>query len=145
MSKKMLVLSGLFACFGMTAEIFFVAFMNIINDEPICGKSLWTLTGRTYVWMFFIYALIPIIGGFLMEKCKSLPTLARLGIYTAAILTVEFIAGFLLETITGACPWKYQWGWHVGGYIRLDYIPAWLLFAYIIESMYRFLDKHLIV
>ena len=62
-----------------------------------------------------------------------------LGIYI-----VECSTGFLLEQITGKCPWEYTSGWHLLGYIRLDYFPSWLAFAFIIESLYLYLESKLL-
>ena len=70
--KKSIFLCLFFGCFGMTFEIFFVAFSNIIMNTPLWDEPLWSLTGKTYVWMFPIYILIPVAMGpiikFLNEK-----------------------------------------------------------------------------
>jgi hypothetical protein len=113
-----------FGCLGICTEIFFVAFMNLINNEPFCNEPLWSLTGKTYVWMFPIYALIPILGGLLFRYFRPYPLLLRLLGYTLLIFTVESIAGFLLDQLTGKCPWEYTKGWHIMGYIQLEYTPA---------------------
>ena len=140
---KKLFLVLFFGCFGIATEIFFVAFSNLITNSPFCEEPLWSLTGKTYVWMFPIYALIPLIAGPLMGRIQHLPLLARLLIYTATILGIEFVSGFLLEQITGKCPWEYTTGWHIMGYIRLDYSPAWAGFSFLIEYLYRYLDRGL--
>ncbi len=130
-----------FICFGFTAEIFFVAFTNLWNNEPFCGEPLWSLTGKTYVWMAPIYAIIPLAFGYLYPKLQHLPMFVRLLIYVLGIYCIEFSSGFLLEQITGKCPWEYTVGWHIAGYIRLDYFPAWLLFGFIIETLYVFIQE----
>lgn len=130
-----------FVCLGMTCEIFFTAFTNLFMNTPYHGEPVWSLTGKTYVWMAPIYALIPFFAGLLFTRLSHLPVLVRLLIYVAIIYSVEFSTGFLLEKITGKCPWEYTTGWEVMGYIRLDYFPAWAFFAYMIESLYRFIDS----
>jgi len=130
-----------FACFGVTIEVIFVATANVLDNTPILGKSIWTLAGYSYIWMMPIYALIPLIGGVVIQKISSRPYLLRLLIYTTIILTIEFIAGGILEFFTGNCPWKYTSGWHLCGWARLDYAPAWMLFAGIIEYLYLFMSK----
>ena len=132
-----------FGCLGITCEIFMVAFSNLITGTQLFNEPIWSLTGKSYVWMFPIYALIPVLGGPIMKKCKALPLIIRLIIYAGVIYSVEFSSGFLLEQFTGKCPWEYTSGWHVMGYIRLDYIPVWMAFAYLVESLYFFLDKKL--
>ncbi len=143
MLNRNIVITLFFVCFGITAEIFFVAFSNLINNEPFCGEPLWSLTGKTYVWMAPIYALIPFLAGTAYRFFKAKPLIIRILIYTLMIFIVEFIAGFLLEQITGKCPWEYTTGWHVMGYIRLDYAPAWMFFTYVVESLYLYLDDRL--
>jgi hypothetical protein len=132
-----------FGCLGITCEIFMVAFSNLITGTQLFNEPIWSLTGKSYVWMFPIYTLIPVLGGPIMRKCKPLPLIIRLIIYAGIIYSVEFSSGFLLEQLTGKCPWEYTSGWHVMGYIRLDYIPIWMAFAYLVESLYFFLDKRL--
>ena len=139
--KKTLFLCLFFGCFGMTCEIFFVAFANIIMDTPLWDEPLWSLTGKTYVWMFPIYILIPLAMGPIIKLLKERPLVLRLLIYVLGIYIVEFSTGFLLEQITGKCPWEYTTGWHIMGYIRLDYFPGWLIFAFIIEYLYLYIDK----
>lgn len=139
--KAFLVL--FFGCLGITCEIFMVAFSNLIKGAQLFHEPIWSLTGKSYVWMFPIYALIPILGGPIMNKCKNLPLLIRLLIYAGVIYLIEFSSGFLLEQLTGKCPWEYTSGWHLMGYIRLDYIPFWMAFAYLAELLYVYLDKKL--
>lgn len=140
---KKLFLVLFFACFGVTTEVCFVAITNLINQTPICDKSLWTLTGKTYVWMLPIYGLIPILAAPLVHQLAHLSLALRLILYATIILAVEFLAGAILELLTGNCPWEYTTGLHVMGYIRLDYFPAWMFFAFLIEYLYNYLDKNL--
>jgi uncharacterized membrane protein len=72
---------------------------------------------------------------------KERPLVLRLLIYVLGIYIVEFSTGFLLEQITGKCPWEYTSGWHIMGYIRLDYFPTWLVFAFIVESLYLYINE----
>ena len=52
--------------------------------------------------------------------------LARGGIYSAAILTGEFISGSLLKK-HDCCPWDYSHAkFNIRGIIRLDYAPLWM-------------------
>lgn len=129
-----------FGCFGMACEVFFVAFTNLFNNTPFCNEPIWSLTGKTYVWMFPIYILIPILLGYILKHIKKRPLVVRLLIYTFLIYIIEFSSGFLLDYITGRCPWEYTSGWHIMGYIRLDYLPSWLLFSFVVESLYRFIN-----
>lgn len=142
MSKKVFMIL-FFGCLGMTTEIFFVAFTNLLNQTPLWDEPLASLTGKTYVWMFPIYALIPIIAAPVFGLAKKYPVLLRTFFYAVLILIVEFITGFLLDQITGKCPWDYTTGWHIMGYIRLDYTPIWMVFGFMLEYLYNFLDTNL--
>ena len=142
--KKSIFLCLFFGCFGMTFEIFFVAFSNIIMDTPLWDEPLWSLTGKTYVWMFPIYVLIPLALGPIIKFINEKPIVFRLLIYVLGIYLVEFSTGFILEQLTGKCPWEYNTGWHIMGYIRIDYFLFWIAFAYIIEYLYLYIDKKMI-
>jgi len=131
-----------FGCFGITGEIFFTAITHAIEGTSvIAGEPIMSLTGKTYVWMFPIYALIPLFAGFLFERMRNIFWLLRIFIYALIILSVEFVTGFILEQMTGKCPWEYTSGLHIMGYIRLDYIPAWMGFAFIVEYLYKRIDE----
>lgn len=138
--KSKLISFALFGCFGITVEIFFTA----ISDFVIAaGEGVYNfrLMGQSYIWMFFIYGLIALLLPPIYSRLAKLPLLVRLLVYTLGIFTIEFITGFLLEQLTGRCPWKYQTGLHIMGYIRLDYAPAWMVFAWGMETYYLFLKK----
>lgn len=142
MSKKVFFFL-FFACFGLSCEVCFVAFTNLMNGTAYCNEPLWSLTGKTYVWMIPIYMIIPAAAGPLFKRIQPWPLLLRLLLYTLLILLVEFVAGYCLDKILGSCPWEYTSGWHIAGYIRLDYIPAWMFFSFGIEYLYLFIDRHL--
>jgi uncharacterized membrane protein len=133
-----------FASLGVTTEVIFTAFSDLLNNEPLCGTARFSLAGSSYVWMVFIYALIPLFGHFIYERIKHYPLLSRLLLYLALVYLIEFTSGFLLQQLTGRCPWQYTSGWHIMGLIRLDYAPAWLVFCFILERLYIFINKKVI-
>ena len=141
--RKKIFLCLFFACLGITNEICFVAISNLIDGSTFCHSPLWSLTGKTYVWMLPIYSLIPLLAGPVIKKISDWNLFLRLLLYTFLIFVIEFISGFLLEQLTGSCPWEYTSGWHLLGYIRLDYLPAWMVFSYCIEYLYLYLDNNL--
>ncbi len=130
-----------FACFGITIEVIFTAITSVINHEPLCGKPLVALAGYTYMWMLPIYAIIPVLAIAFYDKVKHIPIYLRLPLYVLIIYAIEFSSGWLLCNFTGYCPWNYTEGWHVMGFIRLDYFPAWLGFAWLVERLYLFMDS----
>lgn len=141
--KKQLFLLLFFGCFGVATEIVFVAFSNLIFNTPLWDEPLWSLTGKTYVWMLPIYMLIPVLGKPLMTKMRPYSLVVRLFTYAFSIFFIEFLSGFALEMITGKCPWEYTSGWHVCGYIQLEFLPAWMFFAFLIEKLFFYLDDNL--
>ena len=126
---------ALYGGLGITTEVFFTAISDLINSGNFEDLSL---KGQSYIWMFPIYGLTSILFPLFFRTLKKRPRLMRYGIYGAGILLVELIAGYLLEKLTGRCPWEYQVGWHFQGYIRLDYFPLWVGFGVIIEEFHLF-------
>lgn len=133
-----------FICLGISTEVVFTAFMSLINQSPLCDKPLVALAGYSYVWMAFIYGLIPILGVLYYDKVKHLPAWVRLPMYVLIIYIVEFTSGYILRLTIGNCPWNYTSGLNVMGLIRLDYFPAWLLFAFIVERLYLFINTKVV-
>lgn len=140
---KILIVSFLFACIGITTEVVFTSFSSLaisfFENSPIS----WALTGKTYFWMFFIYALIPFIfkGFNLLVEGKTFAY--KIFLAVVVIYLVEFSTGLFLKIVLGACPWEYTTGLHVMGLIRLDYFPAWILFAALVIYIYEVLDKRI--
>jgi hypothetical protein len=133
-----------FICLGMTCEVFFTAFTALFTDNPINNKPLIALAGITYVWMAFIYALIPILGVLFYDKVKNIPIYLRLPMYVLIIYIIEFTSGYILRLTTGSCPWEYTTGWNIMGLIRLDYFPAWVGFAWMVERLYILINRRVI-
>jgi hypothetical protein len=144
MHKKLNVTSFqiiFYSFFGISTEIVFTAATDFKNQLLNGQISNWSLTGHTYVWMFPIYALIPILFPLGYNYIKKYALLLRLIIYAIGIFTIEFLSGWLLEMLTGKCPWEYASSLAVLGYIRLDYTPAWMLFGYILEQLHLFFTR----
>jgi hypothetical protein len=133
-----------FACFGITVEVFFTAFTALFTQQPPCGHRLIALSGNSYVWMALIYGLVPVFGILFHDRAKPIPIWLRLPLYVLIIYVVEFTSGYLLQLFTGECPWHYTTGWNVMGLIRLDYFPAWLVFAWLTERIYIFMNTKVI-
>ena len=133
-----------FVCLGITTEVFFTAFMALFKNEPFCDKPLISMTGHTYVWMSFIYALIPILGVLFHHNVAHWKFWARLPFYVVLLYAVEFTSGYLLKLITGSCPWEYKTGWNVMGLIQLEFFPAWLVFVWMVERLYIFINNRVI-
>lgn len=79
----------------------------------------------------------------LHEKIRTMPWYIRGIIYTIVIFTIEYISGWMLESFLGRCPWDYSssTAYHINGYIRLDYAPAWFGLGLLFEKVHDFLDE----
>lgn len=141
MKNKSLFLFLAFGCVGITTEIFFTAIMNNIAAMQAGAGINWRLMGNSYIWMFPIYGLAGIAWPILYKYIAKYHAIIRACIYAIGILIVEFITGWLLDVTTGRCPWEYQTGWHIMGYIRLDYFPLWAGFGYMVERIFLLLDR----
>lgn len=133
-----LISFALYAGLGITTEVFFTAISDLIISGNFEDLSL---KGYSYIWMFPIYGSTSILFPFFFGMIKKWPRLARYAFYGVGILFVELIAGFVLEKLTGRCPWEYQTGWHFQGYIRFDYLPLWIGFGVIIEEFHFFTKR----
>ena len=132
-----------FAAFGIATEVFFTAFTDFYNNTPLCGKTRWALAGHSYIWMVFIYGLIPLFGNVVVRAMHKYNIAIRLLLYVSIIYAVEFTSGYALQLLTGKCPWQYTSGWHIMGLIRLDYAPAWLFFAFLLETIYLYVLRQI--
>lgn len=127
-----------FGCLGITTEIWFTALSDFLHHRHWEAKNF-SLRGHSYGWMFFIYGLAGILFHAFYGYIEQLSFLLRVLLYVVGIFSVEFIAGFLLDKLTGRCPWHYTSRWAIGGYIRLDYAPFWAVFGVLIEHAYLIL------
>lgn len=130
-----------FGCIGITTEIIFTSFFDATVTYLETSHFDFKLIGHSYFWMFFIYGLIAILFPLIYEKVKNAFIALRLLIYAILIFLIEFITGFILDQTIGSCPWQYTSKYSICGYIRLDYIFFWMIFGYLIEYLYVYLNK----
>ncbi|MCD8528943.1 MAG: hypothetical protein LRY27_03020 [Chitinophagales bacterium] len=138
---KIVLISLIFACIGITTEVVFTGVSNLVNHFIADDAIDWALGGKTYLWMFFIYASIPLLFKLFNPWVEKYNLFIKALIGVLIIYIIEFSTGFLLEMITGVCPWKYTEGLHLFGYIRLDYFPFWYAFALLVIWVYKTLDE----
>lgn len=140
---KIVILSLIFACIGMTTEVIFTAFYKLASSYLLHTEPDWSLTGKTYVWMLFIYASIPLLFQFFNRFFKEYSLLLKALICVFIIYIIEFTSGAFLELVLGKCPWEYTTGYHIMGYIKLDYFPFWFIFSILIITINEVLNKRL--
>ncbi|MFC1679192.1 hypothetical protein ACFL2T_03155 [Elusimicrobiota bacterium] len=121
----------IFACVGVALEVVFTAVGAFRKERN------WRLMGKSYIWMFPIYALAYPIMLNLYPLIGHWPFPARGALYVLLLYIIEYLSGWLIRRITGACPWDYgQARWAVSGLIRLDYFPAWFFVVMIFEQLF---------
>ena len=125
----------LFGILGWCAEILWTGFCSLLSGDP-------ALTAKTYLWMFPIYGLAGFSLPLFLAFRRHCPLWQRVGFYVFAIFAVEFVTGWLLQMVTGACPWDYgDRMFSVRGFIRLDYAPLWAILGLFFERVALFLAE----
>ena len=125
----------IFGVLGWCAEILWTGFCSFLMGDV-------SLTAQTYLWMFPIYGLAGVCMPLLLAFRRYCPLWQRVGVYVFVIFTVEFITGWLLQAMTGICPWDYgESFFSVRGFIRLDYAPLWAILGLFFERVALFLAE----
>lgn len=125
----------IFGILGWCAEILWTGFCSFWMGD-------FSLTAKTYLWMFPIYGLAGLSLPLFLSFRRYCPLWQRVGFYVFAIFSVEFLAGWVLQIGTGACPWDYgDRPLSFMGFIRLDYAPLWAVLGLVFEQMALFLAK----
>jgi len=144
MAKK-IIMSLIFACVGVSTEVVFTAFYELISAvSKGTHAGDYSLMGKSYVWMLFIYASIPFFIRAIFPDVHKPHLIIKAFVGVILIYIVEYFSGWVLELFTGRCPWKYEEGWHIHGYIRLDFAPAWFVFALMILLIYKVLHERIV-
>lgn len=131
----------LFGAAGICTEIFFTAFHQLFFAFIDGGEPNWSLTGKSYVWMFPIYGSASVFLNLLMPYLRKYHVGFRLLFYPVGIFIVEYISGWLLDMATGKCPWEYHSPYAIHGYINLAYTPLWMAFGLGLELLYNTLQR----
>ena len=126
----------IFAFLGVGIEIIFTALKGLFNRTQN-QREKWGLIGFSSIWMFPIYGSIAFLFPPVYQLVFGWNIVFRMLVYAIAIFVMELFSGFVLKQILGKCPWQYESKWSLGGYIRLDYLPYWMVFGLITEFIYR--------
>ncbi|MFZ7120820.1 MAG: putative ABC transporter permease [Eubacteriaceae bacterium] len=126
--KKFIV----YGLIGICLEIFWTGLTSLINSD-------YTMEGRTYIWMFFIYGMA-IFFEPIHNTIRQKNIFIRGFIYMFIIFTIEYISGFILRCIIGACPWNYTDYASIDGLITLNFIPVWFFAGLLFERIHDLLN-----
>lgn len=132
-----------FVLVGITLEVFWTSILNSIKSKNP------KLIGRTYLWMFPIYALVPFIYIFVSSEFQGANIFLKGIIYMLCFYLLEFISGFLIKKVVGISPWNYShahiklfgkiYKTNFKGLIRLEYAPVWYIYGILGEFYFKFL------
>ena len=105
------------------------------------GKAQRAAAGlEAYLWMYPLYGLIAPLYEPVHNALRAWPWPLRGVIYVLGFWAMEYLTGWLLKRVIGACPWDYSRArWHVHGCIRLGYGPVWFLVGLGLESVHDLL------
>jgi len=130
----MLIRFVLYGLGGWCGEVVYTALTDSIPRRD------WRLVGKTYLWMFPIYGLIAVFYEPIHDLSRDAPVIVRALIWSLGFTTVELITGWLIERITGRCPWDYSGKrFAINAYIRWDYFIVWALVGLALEPVTDFL------
>ena len=126
----------LYGLMGLAVEVVWTA----IYDKIFNKKEGWDLQGTTYVWMLPIYGMTVFLFEPAHNLIRDMLWYYRGAIYVVGIFAVEYAAGYALRRL-GHCPWDYsdKTPLHLHGLIRFDYIPAWFVMGFAMETAHDFL------
>ncbi len=135
----MLIRFVLYGLLGWAIEIVWTALSSTVGG----AQRGWRLAGTTYLWMFPIYGLLAPLYEPLHDTIRPWPWPLRGLLYGLGFLAVEYVAGWLLRRLTGACPWDYtgRCRWHLHGLVRLDYGLLWALLGLALEPVHDLLVR----
>jgi uncharacterized membrane protein len=125
-----------FATFGVTAEIVFTSIGDNVTRFQKKEKLDWSLTGKSYIWMIPIYGSIAFFGPRVIPPLQPYNIVFRLFLYALLIFVVEYITGWIIRKITGKVPWHYEGRFAIHNLIRLDYLPIWMFFSWLVELLW---------
>jgi len=128
----------IYGLIGWTMEVFWTGLGSLMKGDLMLSSS-------TYLWMFPIYGLAVFLER-VHDSIAERPWYVRGFIYAVLILAIEYLSGWLLRSILGACPWDYRDAtpYHITGLIRLDYFPVWFVAGLIFERIHKVLDRLLV-
>lgn len=128
-----------FILYGLGGWCGEVVFTALTDSLP---KRDWRLIGTTYLWMFPIYGLLAILYEPVHDLIRDYPIIVRALIWSVGFTIVELSAGWLIERITGRCPWDYSdRRFAINAYVRWDFFVVWAIIGLALEPVHDFLVR----
>lgn len=135
----MLIRFFIYGALGWCIEIIWTATSSTVTRQ----QKGWRLAGTTYLWMLPIYGLLAPLYEPTHNAIRPWPWVLRGAVYGLGFMAIEYVAGWLLRRLTGACPWDYtgRAQRHLNGLVRLDYGPVWALLGLGLEPVHDVLVR----
>ena len=128
----------LYGCAGCCFEILFTGIKCWVHSH----FQDWTFRGKSYIWMFPIYGLLVFLFEPLHNAIRQWIFPVRGIIYVSGFFLIEFLTVWVLQLLTGKCPWDYSGKkYSYKGLIRFDYAPIWFLFCLLMEPFHDLLMR----
>ena len=124
---KRFVIYGLL---GWCLEVFWTGIGSMFRGDI-------KLSAQTYVWMFLIYGLAVFLEP-IHNIIRHWSVIARGGVYTILIFSIEYLTGWLLKILIGVCPWCYEDSLAINTFITLRFIPVWFTVGLLFEKAHDF-------
>jgi len=130
----MLIRFILYGLGGWCGEVVYTAVTESIPSRD------WRLVGRTFLWMFPIYGLIAVLYEPVHDLIREAPLILRAAVYSVGFTVVEYISGWVIERITGRCPWDYSdKRFAINKYVRWDFFIVWAVIGLALEPVHDLL------
>jgi len=138
-SNKYETLCGmlLFSAFGLLVETAFTGLAAFWSGSFKGGVSLLMIPVYSFSYCLGIYFLAYI------EKTVIFRLFYRIPLIVIVIYIIEWCFGAFYKTL-GLTPWHYNHGWasdFSNGNITLYFLPAWVLFAFIVIPVLRIIQS----
>lgn len=137
-SAAMLTRMIIYGFGGMCGEVVYTALIDSVANRDV------RLMGKTYLWMFPIYALLGPLYEPVHDLIRGLPWQARALVWSLGFTAIEHGTGWVIERLTGKCPWDYVAAgarFAINPYIRWDYFPIWAAIGLAVEPGHDFLVR----
>lgn len=125
---QLVVATALFSIFGLMVELFFTGFSSGLSDSFLGHVSL--LMIPVYAAAFLV--IEPLVGA--LSRLQLDAPRYRIPLTVGAIYVFEWSFGAGYAAL-GLEPWHYDHGWasdFSSGHITLFYLPAWIVFAWLV-------------
>lgn len=121
----------IYGAMGLVLEVTYTGLYSLLKGD-------FSMAGKTFLVMFPIYGLALLLEP-VHNFLRPYPRWIRGLHYLALIWTGEYLYGYLLQTVLGACPWHYRDLLNIHGLITLRMGPEWFLTGLGFEYLHDFL------